>query len=182
MIFSNKRHICRGQVSALFHWELRSQLAHSRASSKWGDVVSDWRLLGALLCLIAFDSLQMTGCAQAQSTDRDASQHTKLPRVEVRRVPAKPHPPPATADKIVDFVAITAESKTSLLDRISARQTGGASVIVSRPFADDGHTPLAVRYHNGYWVKIADKLFRNASKRFVSDAVDSLWSAKFAKA
>ena len=90
--------------------------------------------------------------------------------------------PPTVADKIVDFLAITPESKTSLLDGISATQAGGASVIVSRPFADDGHTLLAVRYDNGYWVKIADKLFRNASKRFVPDAVDSLWSAKFAKA
>jgi nickel transport protein len=90
--------------------------------------------------------------------------------------------PPTVAGKIIDFVAIAAESKTSLLDGISATQADGASVIVSQPFADNGRTLLAVRYDNGYWVKITDKLFRNASKRFVPDAMDSLWSAKFAKA
>ena len=37
-------------------------------------------------------------------------------------------------------------------------------------------------YDNGYWVKITDKLLRNASRRLVPDAMDSLWSAKFAKA
>jgi outer membrane receptor protein involved in Fe transport len=70
--------------------------------------VSYRRFLGALLCLIAFDSLQITGRAQAQSTDRETPQHTTLPRVEVRQLPAKRHPskphrvqtPPASAPAI----------------------------------------------------------------------------------
>jgi uncharacterized GH25 family protein len=90
--------------------------------------------------------------------------------------------PPTVADKIVDLVAITSEGKTSLLDGISAVRAGGASVVVSRAFTDHGRTLIAARYDNGYWVKVADKLYRNASKRFVPDAMDSMWSAKFAKA
>ena len=90
--------------------------------------------------------------------------------------------PPTAADKIVDFVAITSAGKTSLLDGISATQVGGASVVVSQPFADERPTLLAVPYDNGYWVKITDKLLRNASRRLVPDAMDSLWSATSAKA
>ena len=31
------------------------------------------------------------------------------------------------------------------------------------------------------WVKIGDNLYRNVSKRMAPNAIDSLWSAKFAK-
>ena len=41
-------------------------------------------------------------------------------------------------------------------------------VAQSRPFGDDGHTLLAARYDNGFWIKTADGLYRNATRRFAS--------------
>ena len=90
--------------------------------------------------------------------------------------------PPTAADKILDLVAVTADGQMSLLDALAPGSVHGAPIVRSKPFADAGHTLLAARYDNGYWVKIGDKLYRNASKRLAPDATDSLWSAKFAKA
>jgi nickel transport protein len=90
--------------------------------------------------------------------------------------------PPPAADKVVDLVAITSDGKVALVDGLASGQAQGAPVILSRAFADRGRTLIAARYDNGYWVKVTDKLYRNANKRFVPDATDSLWSAKFAKA
>ena len=86
------------------------------------------------------------------------------------------------ADKVLDLVAITREGKVSLLMGLAPAYVRGALVAQSRPFADAGRTLLAARYDNGYWVKIADNLYRNVSKRMAPDAIDSLWSGKFAKA
>ena len=47
---------------------------------------------------------------------------------------------------------------------------------------DSGNLLLAARYDNGFWIKMADGLYRNATRRLVPDAADSMWSGKFAKA
>jgi uncharacterized GH25 family protein len=89
--------------------------------------------------------------------------------------------PPTAADKILDLVAITGDQRVSLLDGLEPATVRGAPVVRSRPFADAGRTLLAAHYDNGYWVKIGDNLYRNVSKRMAPNALDSLWSAKFAK-
>ena len=88
---------------------------------------------------------------------------------------------PPDAEKVLDLAAITAESKVSLIAGLVPATWRGAPVIKSRPFNDNGHLLLATRYDNGYWVKISDKLYRNVNRRLVPDALDSLWSVKFAK-
>jgi len=90
--------------------------------------------------------------------------------------------PPSFADKVVDLFAITAERQVSLLDHLDVARVRGNVVAASQPFVDHGRTLLAARYDNGFWVKVADKIYRNATRRLVSDAQDSLWSGKFAKA
>ena len=90
--------------------------------------------------------------------------------------------PPAVADKVLDLVAISGDGQRSLLAGLAAARADGVSVARSRPFADDGHAMIAARYDNGYWVKIADKVYRNASRRLAPDATESMWSGKFAKA
>jgi uncharacterized GH25 family protein len=90
--------------------------------------------------------------------------------------------PPAFADKVVDLVAVTKSGQSSLLDGIALTTKKGVTVAQSRPFADDGHTLLAARYDNGFWIKTADGVYRNATRRLFPDAADSMWSAKFAKA
>jgi nickel transport protein len=54
-------------------------------------------------------------------------------------------------------------------------------VVETKPSQDDGHTLIAVRYDNGYWIKTADG-YRNATNREAPDALESLWSVKFGKA
>lgn len=90
--------------------------------------------------------------------------------------------PPAFADKVVDIVAINSRGSVSLLKGIAQTTSNGVAVAQTKPFADDGHTLLAARYDNGFWVKSADGLYRNATRRLVPDAADSMWSVKFAKA
>jgi uncharacterized GH25 family protein len=90
--------------------------------------------------------------------------------------------PPAFADKVVDLFAITAERQVPLLDRLDVARVGGIVVAASQPFADNGRVLLAARYDNGFWVKVSDRVYRNATRRLVSQPQDSLWSGKFAKA
>ena len=90
--------------------------------------------------------------------------------------------PPAFADKIIDLVAITAAGRSSLLGGAAPKVENGISVVESMPFADDKHTLLAARYDNGFWVKMPDGSYRNATRRLVPDAADCMWSVKFAKA
>lgn len=90
--------------------------------------------------------------------------------------------PPAFADKVVDLVAVTASGQTSLLPGIAQATQKGFPVAQSKPFADDGHSLLAARYDNGFWIKTSDGVYRNATRRLVPDAADSMWSVKFAKA
>lgn len=90
--------------------------------------------------------------------------------------------PPTMPDKILDLVAITPNGRSSLLAGITATQDGGVGVVTSRPFADDGHGLFAARYDNGFWARLPDGTTRNVTRRFAPDAMDTLWSAKFAKA
>lgn len=90
--------------------------------------------------------------------------------------------PPAFADKVVDLFEIKSSEKTSLVSGLKPVVINGTFVVETRPFEDDGHVLLATQYDNGYWVKTKDGLYRNATKRLVPDAAESLWSAKFAKA
>jgi uncharacterized GH25 family protein len=90
--------------------------------------------------------------------------------------------PPAFADKVVDLMAITAKGRTSLLKGLELKTEKGVTVVETKPFADDKHALLAARYDNGFWIKLADGTYRNATKRLVPDAPDSMWSVKFAKA
>lgn len=89
--------------------------------------------------------------------------------------------PPTVADKIIDIFAITGSGEQSLLKGLTTRQDGQWFVVETRPFADDGHTLLAVRYDNGYWTRTADG-YRNATNREIPDASETLWSMKFGKA
>jgi len=90
--------------------------------------------------------------------------------------------PPAFADKVYELVAISRQERRSLVAGLSAGRVGGIPIAVSRAFAATGPVLVAARYDNGYWTKIGDRDFRNASRRLVPDAADSLWSIKFAKA
>lgn len=90
--------------------------------------------------------------------------------------------PPTMPDKVLDLDAITSGGRTSLLPGLSPTQENGFGVATSRPFADEGRSLFAARYDNGFWVKLPDGTFRNATRRLVPDATDAMWSAKFAKA
>ncbi|MBD8905294.1 DUF4198 domain-containing protein [Methylorubrum zatmanii] len=48
--------------------------------------------------------------------------------------------------------------------------------------AYQGDALVAAAYDNGYWVRLEDGTYRNASKRVLPLATKSLWSMKFAKA
>ncbi|MGY4510218.1 DUF4198 domain-containing protein [Bradyrhizobium sp. USDA 3650] len=90
--------------------------------------------------------------------------------------------PPAFADKVVDIFAITQKGRSSLLDGLAAASENGVQIARTKPFLDDGHTLLAARYDNGFWVKTTGGVYRNATRRLVPDAAESFWSGKFAKA
>ena len=90
--------------------------------------------------------------------------------------------PPTVPDKILDLVIIKSGEKASLLAGVSPTLENGFYVVTSRPFEDDGHILIATRYDNGFWTKTADGVYRNATRRLVPDAVESVWSSKFAKA
>ncbi len=90
--------------------------------------------------------------------------------------------PPAFADKVVDLFMITPKGRSSLLDGLAGASDNGIQIARTKPFDDAGHTLLAARYDNGFWVKTTDGLYRNATRRLVPDAAESFWSGKFAKA
>jgi nickel transport protein len=90
--------------------------------------------------------------------------------------------PPTMPDKVLELVAIGSDRTTSLLPGIAPVQEDGIPVVVSQPFADNGPLLLAARYDNGFWIKRSDGLYRNATRRLAPDAMESLWSSKFAKA
>jgi nickel transport protein len=89
--------------------------------------------------------------------------------------------PPPFADKVLDLIAIKSNGKTSLVKGLIPKFDHGAFVVESETFADDGHVLLAASYDNGYWVKLPGGLYRNVTRRLAPDAVEALWSSKFAK-
>lgn len=89
--------------------------------------------------------------------------------------------PPAFADKVLDLDAIGAATTLSLRPGLAATAVDGHQVAASL-FVDDGHLLLAARYDNGFWTRLADGETRNVTRRLVSNASESLWSGKFAKA
>ena len=102
---------------------------------------------------------------------------------ECRAIVNYGHPedrPPALADKIVDFALVDGEKRASLMDGLVHTQTGAAITVASKAF-NCGNALLALHYENGFWVKTPSGSYRNATKRSVPDASDSLWSVKFAK-
>jgi len=106
------------------------------------------------------------------------------PAGERRAVVNYGHPydrPPTVADKIIDIFAISKNKQESLIKGLTTAQDGQWFVVETQPFRDDGHTLLAVRYDNGYWIKTPDG-YRNATNREVPDALETLWSVKFGKA
>ena len=89
--------------------------------------------------------------------------------------------PPPLSEKVLSLDAIRSDGRTSLLKGLNATQEHGIFVVESEKFADDGHMLLAASYDNGYWVKLPSGLYRNVTRRFAPDAVEALWSSKFAK-
>jgi nickel transport protein len=107
------------------------------------------------------------------------------PSGERRAIVNYGHPqdrPPALADKIVGFTAFTGKERLSLAEGLAHTHAGSAIVVASKTFDDAGHALVAASYDNGYWVKAPSGAYYNATRRSVPDAVDSLWSGKFAKA
>lgn len=86
-----------------------------------------------------------------------------------------PHEPELpSAGKLMSLTA-TAPSGTVAL---KARLEPGPALRA----AHDGDALFAASYDNGYWVRLPDGSYRNASKRMLPQADKSLWSVKFAKA
>ena len=73
--------------------------------------------------------------------------------------------PPTMPDKILDLVAIAPAGASSLLSDLTPARDHGAPVVMSRPFPDSGNLLLAARYDNGFWIKAADGLYRNAMRQ-----------------
>jgi uncharacterized GH25 family protein len=133
-----------------------------------------------VLVVFAMSAMAVAGSVHAHDLWLTAEGGANARRVVVNYGHARDRPPTA-ADKILDLVAITGDQRASLLDGLEPATVRGAPVVRSRTFADAGRTLLAARYDNGHWVKIGDNLYRNVSKRMAPNAIDSLWSAKFAK-
>jgi nickel transport protein len=87
--------------------------------------------------------------------------------------------PPPAAEKVLDLRAITPEETVSLIAEIIPATSLGAPVLASRPI-DAAPALLVAEHDNGYFVKTANG-YRNSSKRLFPDAMDSVWSIKFAK-
>lgn len=88
--------------------------------------------------------------------------------------PDEPSPP--SAEKLVTLSAIGVGAKTEL----TAAPVAGAPVL--RAALPEGGSLVAASYDNGYWVRLADGRYRNASKRLLPQGEKSQWSIKFAKA
>ncbi|GBU18181.1 MULTISPECIES: DUF4198 domain-containing protein [Methylobacterium] len=84
------------------------------------------------------------------------------------------------------------EPETASADKLmslTAYAPGGSVTLAAKPgpggaldAAYQGDALVVAAYDNGYWVRLADGSYRNASKRMLPQADKSLWSVKFAKA
>ncbi|SFM05011.1 DUF4198 domain-containing protein [Methylobacterium pseudosasicola] len=80
-----------------------------------------------------------------------------------------------------------ASKLTSLIAYQPARTVGLTATTGTEPVpvlraALDGDALVAAAYDNGYWVRLTDGSYRNASKRMVPEGEKSQWSVKYAKA
>ena len=61
---------------------------------------------------------------------------------------------PLCADKVVDIIIDHGRRHDVRCSMASKRPPiNGLSVAQTKPFADGGHTLLAARYDNGFWIK-----------------------------
>lgn len=87
-----------------------------------------------------------------------------------------PHQPEMpSADKLMTLSAYEPDKTVAL----SAKAESDALVLKA---GLDGDALVAASYDNGYWVRLDDGSYRNASKRLFPQARKSMWSVKFAKA
>ncbi|MHC2109258.1 DUF4198 domain-containing protein [Methylobacterium sp. CM6246] len=88
-----------------------------------------------------------------------------------------PHEPEMpVARKLTSLIAY-GPSRTVALT--AAAETGPVPVLRA---ALNGDALVAAAYDNGYWVRLTDGSYRNASKRMVPEGEKSQWSVKYAKA
>jgi uncharacterized GH25 family protein len=88
-----------------------------------------------------------------------------------------PHEPELpSAGKLMSLSAYEPAGAVALKARLEA---GPAPTLSA---AHRGDALFAAAYDNGYWVRLPDGSYRNASKRMLPQADKSLWSVKFAKA
>ncbi|WP_156635470.1 DUF4198 domain-containing protein, partial [Methylobacterium sp. Leaf123] len=88
-----------------------------------------------------------------------------------------PHEPELpTASKLMSLTAYEPSRTVALTAKV---EPGAAPVLKA---AHAGDALVAASYDNGYWVRLPDGDYRNASKRMLPQADKSLWSVKFAKA
>lgn len=88
-----------------------------------------------------------------------------------------PHEPEMpSADKLM---SLSAYEPARVLPLTAKAEPGSAPVLKA---AFEGEALVAASYDNGYWVRLEDGSYRNASKRMLPEARKSLWSVKFAKA
>ncbi|MDF9789668.1 putative GH25 family protein [Methylorubrum extorquens] len=88
-----------------------------------------------------------------------------------------PHEPELpSAGKLMSLTAYEPSGAVALNAKL---QTGAMPALKA---AHQGDALFAAAYDNGYWVRLSDGGYRNASKRMLPQADKSLWSVKFAKA
>ena len=88
-----------------------------------------------------------------------------------------PHEPELpSAGKLMSLTAYEPSGAVAL----NAKLQSGAMPALKA--AHQGDALFAAAYDNGYWVRLPDGSYRNASKRMLPQADKSLWSVKFAKA
>lgn len=88
--------------------------------------------------------------------------------------PHKPEMP--SADKLMSLTAYVPTGAVALTVTVDAGPTPVLKAV------HDGDALIAAAYDNGYWVRLPDGDYRNASKRMIPEAKKSMWSVKFAKA
>ncbi|CAO4195375.1 DUF4198 domain-containing protein [Methylorubrum extorquens] len=89
------------------------------------------------------------------------------------------HPHEPELPNVAKLMSLTAYEPSGAVTLNAKLQTGAAPVLKA---AYDGDALVVASYDNGYWVRLSDGSYRNASKRMLPQADKSLWSVKFAKA
>lgn len=88
-----------------------------------------------------------------------------------------PHEPELpSAGKLMSLTAYEPSGAVALAAKLESAPTPALRA------AHGGDALFAAAYDNGYWVRLPDGSYRNASKRMLPTADKSLWSVKFAKA